>query len=111
MGFKNKYIPIGKSTYDSFLDIVGARTNGICNSANPNLMIIPFASPNNQAVYNYLKKNIEEEWRWKGWQLRLNFIQTTDPNVMHVVFVPGATPHDESLPGNIKIMDGNAPLS
>lgn len=111
VAFKNQYLPFGKQTYDAFFNLLGTRPDGVWTSADPNTLSFPFANPHNDAVLNYLKTNIEDEWRWNGWQLVLNFVESEDPTMTHIVFEAGATPHVESAPGSTITMDGNAPLS
>lgn len=108
---KNKYQPQAKIQYDNFFKIPQTRTDVTWTSANPNVFQIPFANPHNENVLNYLRFNIQDEWKWNGWQLQLNFVETNSEDTTHVVFVPGSTPHVNDLAGSEITMDANAPLS
>ncbi len=109
--FKNEILPAGKSVYDSFFNILGARPDGVWTAADPTVMTIPFRDPKNPKVLDWLKTNIEDEWRFGDWSLRLNFVESDDETMTRVEFEEGATPHVESAPGHIITMDQNAPLS
>lgn len=109
--FKSNYLANGKAVYDAFFNILGSRPDGVWTSADPNTLTFPFANPKNDTILDFLKVNIEEEWQWNGWKLILNFVESEDPNMTHIVFEEGATPHVESAPGSIITMDANTPLS
>ncbi|NBY20839.1 hypothetical protein EBQ74_11505 [bacterium] len=74
------------------------------------LLYTPFEKPDSEEVFSFLKENIEDEWRWSGWALKLNFIKG-DWNTTHVEFIPGATPHVNGLAGSTITMDANQPLT
>lgn len=109
--FKNTYMPSGEALYTYYFTILGSRPDGVWTSADPNNMVIPFANPHNEAVLNYLRDNIEDEWKWNGWQLHINFVESDDPKMTHIVYEEGATPHVDNAPGTIITMDANSPLS
>lgn len=109
--FKNKYFDAGKAIYDYYFTIAGTRPDGVWTSADPDNFYIPFADPKNDAVLNYLRDNIEDEWKWNGWQLHLNFVDSEDPTMTHIVYEEGATPHVDNAPGTTITMDANSPLS
>ncbi|MGE0762520.1 MAG: hypothetical protein AB7N80_04505 [Bdellovibrionales bacterium] len=76
-------------------------------------------APNNEAkidIFNnqsreqtdFLKKNLEDEWRWQNWRLTIGF----NPNAMvKVHWQPGITPHVDGLGGGNVYMDSQAPLT
>ncbi|MFL5785242.1 MAG: hypothetical protein ACJ76H_11565 [Bacteriovoracaceae bacterium] len=109
--FKNTYMPAGKGLYDYFFTIAGTRPDGVWTSADPNNMHIPFANPHNEAVLNYLRDNIQDEWKWNGWQLHIDFVESSDEHMTHIVWEEGATPHVDNAPGTTITMDANSPLS
>jgi hypothetical protein len=84
------------------------RTDITWSESMPNLASIPFTDPKNQKIKNYLQVNIEEEWAWKGWELKLVFGQYKD--APKVKFKPGVTPHVNGLGGNTIVMDENMPV-
>jgi hypothetical protein len=76
---------------------------------NSKLSTIPFIDPRNEAIKQWLKVNIEDEWRWGEWSLVLNFVSSGMGHA-HVEFQAGATPHVNGLGGNTITMDANLPL-
>jgi hypothetical protein len=109
--FKDTYMKSGEALYKYYFTILGTRPDGVWTSADPDNMVIPFANPKNEAVLNYLRTNIEDEWKWNGWQLHINFVDSEDPAMTHIVYEEGATPHVDNAPGTIITMDANSPLS
>lgn len=103
--FYKKYNPRAKKIFDGYFKITSKR-NDI--TWNDNVLVYPFRDPKNGPVETYLKVNIEDEWKWNGWQLVLNF---TPNAATHVEFVPGTTPHVNGLAGSKITMDANAPLT
>jgi len=72
-----------------------------------NLLIIPFKRPASNALTDYLKINVEDEFRFKDWKLNIDF---TDKASAHLEFQSGVTPHVSGLAGNQIIMDQNEPI-
>ena len=104
------YLPSGQSVYNNFFVIQVDRadiTNW--NAQNPNVMGVPFLDPNDDTIKNWLSANIEDEWKWGAWNLRLNFV-TVDNNTTHIRFQPGTTPHVDAVGGSEITMDQNSPL-
>ncbi len=112
VAFKNQYLPSGERQYNDYFQIPKSRVDVTWTAANPNVMSIPFTNPHNESVLDYLKFNIEDEYKWDGgWQLQLNFVESTDPDTTHVVFEAGTVPHVNDIAGSEITMDANAPLS
>jgi hypothetical protein len=109
--FKNQYLADGRKIYNEYFDIPESRTDVTWSAANPNLMTVPFADPHNADVLQYLKFNIEDEFKRLGWQLKLDFVESTSPDTSHVVFEAGAVPHVNKIAGSEITMDANAPLT
>ena len=104
-----KYKAASQTVYEDFFKIQWFRTDILWTSANPDEASMPFVDPNNAAIASYLKENVEDEWKWQDWQLRLNF-QAGDPASMsHLEFKPGVTAHVET-PNKI-VMDENQPTT
>jgi hypothetical protein len=103
--------PAAKDFYDSFFLIQTARTDVTWLAVTPEVMSVPFAIPSSEAVLNWLRDNIEDEWKFAGWQLKLDFVQTNSPKTTHVEFQDGATPHVNGLAGSTITMDANRSLS
>jgi hypothetical protein len=107
-----KYKPASQTLYESFFKIQWFRTDIVWSGAQPGgaeLASIPVIDPNNAAIASYLKDNVEDEWKWQNWELKLVF-QSGDPASMtHLLFQPGVTAHVE-VPNKI-VMDENQPTS
>ncbi|MCX6124779.1 MAG: hypothetical protein NTV34_08525, partial [Proteobacteria bacterium] len=75
-------------------------------------MSIPFKSPGNLTIQNWLTLNIQDEWKIKGWQLKLAFTDSPagNPSTTRVEFVAGTTPHVNGIGGSVITMDANLPL-
>jgi len=111
VSFKNKHIQNGQKAYDDFFKISMSRSDVTWKNSQPNFMIVPFTNPKNDNVKDFLSFNIEQEWQWNEWQLKLDFVDREDPSTTHVVFEAGSTPHVNGLAGSQITMDANAPLS
>lgn len=109
--FYSKYLPVAKKVYDDFFRIQSSRRDFTWDANNPNLFSVPFIDPKNQPILSFLKDNIEQEWQWSSWRLRLNFLQNSAGDHPHVRFEPGVTPHVEGIAGSTIVMDANAPLT
>ena len=72
-------------------------------------MVAPFQDPGSDDVRNFLKTNIEDEWRFNNWHLELPF--TGNSEAPHVVFLPGVTPHVNGIGGDEITMNSSQPLT
>lgn len=109
LDFKNLFILRAKVVYNSFFDIPVHRNDFVWT--NENVLQFPFSNPKNEQVFQFLKFNIEDEFRWKDWSLNLNFVDTYSPNTTHVVFVPGSIARVNGIAGSEITMDANSLLS
>ena len=113
--FHQTYVGAASALWDSFFTIPVARTDVIWTSAAPNSFTVPFRDPGRDDVKNWLKDNIQDEWRWPttgtpadNWQLVLDFKPDgADDVITHINFEAGATPHVNDVAGNEITMDGN----
>ncbi len=110
--FYDKYKRAAAENWKSFFKIPdGIRFSSLTwDQSNPNLAVIPFTDMGDQTQKDYLSVNIEDEWKWLGWQLRLDFASTAAKKV-NVHWEPGITPHVEDLGSSEVYMDSNAPLT
>lgn len=100
----------GQAMWDSYFKIPMTRRDITWTSANPEELRIPFHDPGRADVTDWLRDNIQDEWRWLNWQLFLDFQPTGDDSMTHVVFEAGATPHVNGIAGSEITMDGNRAL-
>ena len=105
--FKNKYWANGLGTWNTFYDVSNPRTDVSWSKETPHLMSAPFKDPKNPRIANWLKENIEAEFKTDTWNFELNFEQGA-PGMAYLEFKPNVTPHVSQ--GNIVVMDANSPI-
>lgn len=94
--------------YNSFFSIPSYARRSDVTFRNPNLTTIPFQTPSTRAVLNYVRDNVEDEWRSGAWNLKLQFLTSAS---VHIVFESGATPHVNGLGGDRITMNADQPLT
>lgn len=77
--------------------------------AQPDVARVAFVPQSTAALRDFLKVNLEDEWKWGTWQLKINF--SGSPGAIEVIWQPGITPHVPGLGSNQIYMDSNAPLT
>lgn len=98
------YIKAGEKNWNSFFQIpsYGVRYDV---SWNGNTTVVPFNTPEIPKFVPYLKNNIEDEFRFGTWGLKLNFgVHEDGP---YLKFQAGVVPHVDRLGGNQIVMDSN----
>jgi hypothetical protein len=106
--FYLKYLPGSQDIWDSYFSLHNPRPEIEWTAANPLKMLVPFQDPKDSKILDFLRVNIQDEWKWDKWQLVLDFKSSAD---IHVEFEPGVTPHVNDLGGNTITMDNNTPLT
>jgi hypothetical protein len=102
-----KYIGKAKETWDNFFQIPShARRRDIVWSGKT--ATVPFNTPTISKFIPYLQNNIEDEFRWNDWGLKINFGSFYFGPTL--VFQPGVVPHVNALGGNQIVMDSNQPI-
>ncbi len=103
----NRYIKAGQATWHNFFKIPPyARRHDL--KWNGQIATVPFNTPKIEKFIPYLKTNIEEEFQWKGWGLKIIF--GNYPNGPLLIFRPGVVPYVNGLGGNEIVMDSNQPI-
>lgn len=108
--FYNKYITNAEKLWNGYFEIESKRSDVNWGSANPMEATVPFLNPKSDEVYDFLKVNIEDEWKFEGWQLLVNFVDRAGLNTPYIEFVPGVTANAQ-LAGRRIQMDKNMPLT
>lgn len=105
--FYNRYFPAAKETWKAFFHIpdFAVRTDV---SWTDSIMSVPFNTPSVTKFIPYLQNNIEEEFRFEVWGLKLNFGEFE--NGPRLTFKAGEVPHVDRLGGNQIVMDSNQPI-
>jgi hypothetical protein len=106
--FYSNFNPVSKEMYEAYFKLEATRSDLVWNSSNPKVATIPIRLTSSKPVNDFLQINIEDEWKWLDWNLKLNFTNNAD---VHVVFQAGQTPHVNGIAGNEITMDDNAPLT
>lgn len=105
--FYSKHFPVATNVWNNFFKIpVGARRKDVRWSSGS--ATVPFNTPELPKFGPYLKDNIEDEFRWKGWGLKINFGRY--PSGPYLRFEAGTVPHVNDLGGNEIVMDSNQPI-
>lgn len=107
--FYSRYLGASQAVYESFFRMGWRRNDVEWDAHASNTMKLPFVDPRNSIVENYLRDNIQDEWRWNGWQLLLDFRKGSD-STTHIEFLPGVTPH-VVVDRNAIVMDANQPTT
>lgn len=102
--FYNTAFPYAKANWESFFIIPaqGVRRDVQWSATR---MVVPFNTPSIAKFTPYLKNNIEDEFRFGAWSLKLNFGSFS--NGPRLLFKPGVVPHVNALGGNDITMDSN----
>ncbi len=98
----------GQQTWDDFFKIPSDAVRRDVTYASDELMTVPFNTPSNGRFLPYLRDNIEDEFQWGPWRLRLNFGTFADGP--RLTFQAGTVPHVDRLGGNQIVMDANQPI-
>ncbi len=111
LAFHRRYVDAAATHFNAYFQIQGVRADVTWTSENENLLSIPFKNPQRDDVLVWLRDNIQDEWKWQGWELKLDFQDEGDENMTHVVFEAGATPHVNGIAGSEITMDGNRSIA
>lgn len=76
----------------------------------PDIARVPFEVQSTTAMRDFLKINLEDEWKWDSWKLKISF-NSSAPAAVQVIWQPGITPHVPGLGSGQIYMDSNAPLT
>ncbi len=111
LSFTERHWPKAQELWDSYFKLGGRRNDITWRRDQPLQATLPFKDPRDTTVKDWLISNIEDEWRWMGWQLRLDFSSNNwGWGTTEVRFVPGQTPNVNGLGGNVITMDANQSL-
>lgn len=67
----NRWLVKAKATYDGYFMIQNARRD--VGFRRPELLTFPFRDPKKPDVLAFLRDNIEDEWRFDTWSLKMKF--------------------------------------
>lgn len=102
-----KYMPGAKKLWDNFF-VIPSHAPRRDFSWSGNTLKVVFNTPSIPKFIPYLQDNIEDEFRWNGWGIKMNFGKY--PTGPKLVFEPGVVPHVNGLGGDTITMDSNQPI-
>jgi len=86
------------------------RNDIVWNSRNADVATLNFQNPKNDRILNFLKLNIEDEFKFLSWGLKLLFVDQGHMSTPRVEFQPGVVPHVNGIAGNVITMDANSSI-
>ena len=104
------YMPKAKEVYESFFKITNPRNDVEWIPNGQNTMRVVFKNIQDPEIANWLKENVEDEFKLnkENFSLELNFIKG-DNSTAYLKFKPGVTPHVKG--GNELVMDANSDIN
>lgn len=106
IAFKNSYMSKAKDLFNSYFRIQGTQDD--VKYVNDHEQKLTFMDPLKDTLRHFLKFNLEDEWKWNGWNFRIDFAPSASPRME---FEAGSTPHVNGIAGDIITMDENTPLT
>jgi hypothetical protein len=104
--FYQRFNFYGEAQYNSFFKIMSTRPEMTWNE-NLTELHSPFLTPLRNDVKLWLSENIQDEWKGVGFNLKLDFLDSSDVSIPHIEFKPGVTAHVNDLAGDTITMDGD----
>ena len=105
--FTNSF-KVSAQVWDGFFNIPSYGTRKDVVYKTENLMTVPFNTPSIAKFLPYLRDNVEDEFKFENWGLKLNF--GTFANGPLLKFETGVVPHVNGLGGNEIVMDSTQPI-
>ncbi len=106
VGFKNKFWGRSFGLYKSYFQIQARQDDVQFVNKNENKLF--FKDPGSLELKDFLKINLEDEWKWQDWRFKIDFQQSAN---VRMEFEAGSTPHVNGIAGDIITMDENTPLT
>lgn len=80
-------------------------------SWTPNELSVPFWDPARREIQDFVKVNIDDEWKFGNWKLIINFVPESAGDHPRIVFQPDITPHVDGLGKSTIYMNSNQPIT
>lgn len=111
--YYNKFEQYGEAQYKSFFSIPAIRPEIYWNK-NKTILTSPFLGQGRADIEKWLAANVQEEWQGKwqeeNFQLKLDFVTSSEPPIPHIEFKSGVTAHVNDIAGDTITMDGDYSL-
>lgn len=105
--YYSEYLKEAQANWNDFYELSFKRSDMKFSIQNGiEIFEMPFLDPKNQAVLDFVKINVEDEWKGPQWQFKINMVNSGAQ--ARVQFEKGATPHVSG--GNLIVMDENSAL-
>ncbi len=101
----SKLFEAGETTWNDFFVIPADAVRKDIRWKTPDHADIPFNTPEAQRFIPYLRDNIQDEFKFNDWSLKLRF--GVFANGPRLKFETGTVPHVDRLGGNNIVMDSN----
>lgn len=108
--FYERFNRYGEAQYKSFFKIPSTRSEIYWNEEKTKLFS-PFLTPERSDVKRWLSDNIEDEWKGIGFNLVLDFKESSQDKIPHIEFKSGVTAHVNAIAGDTITMDGDYSIS
>ena len=105
VSYFNKYLPYAEKTYKDFFTVKPVRQELKWNSEKTKITQ-DFIMPSVLPIANWLKSNVEEEWKALNFQLLVNYI-ADNRTAPYIQFEAGVTPNVSGSTWNKITMDPN----
>lgn len=110
-GFYNRFSKYGKNMYDLFYTIKKIRPEIHWNPSKT-LLISPFQTPSELKVENWLKENVEDEWKSvtdNSFNLVIDY-EKSSRDIPRIQFKEGVTANVNGIAGNLITMEAEYPI-
>lgn len=101
----SKYIETAKKIYNSFFEIRTKRKDIYWVGSDDLTAFINFIDPKDDKIRNFVQLNVEDEFKWNDWQLKLRVGNYSKGP--RIEFEKGVVPHVNKIAGDIIVMDAN----
>ena len=91
--------------WNAFFDIPDYAIRSDVDHSDTNVMKVPFNTPEIPKFVPYLKDNVEDEFKFGEWSMKV--VYGVYPDGAYLKFEPGVVPHVNGLGGNEIVMDSN----
>ncbi|MFZ4713989.1 MAG: hypothetical protein ACOYL6_09770 [Bacteriovoracaceae bacterium] len=99
------WITASAKIWNNFFNIKPWSVRHDIDYRDANVMNVPFNTPSISKFKAYLKDNLEDEWKFNTWNLRIIFGDYS--NGPELIFQTGVVPHVNVLGGSRIVMDSN----
>lgn len=108
--FYQGYLKHGQRIWDGLMTIQPRQRFRDVRWIDDKNVRVPFRPVQDPAIADFLRVNLEDEWKFPGFQLYVDF-NLKSADAVFVTWEPGVTPHVPYLGASEMVMDANAPIT